>query len=157
MKKLLITTAIAFSAIAMASADDSTTTKPMAPRPMPPVMTTGDATVDAQIKALRLEMETKIRAIQTEYDAKIKLAIGDRKPVIAHPDGSTTTPKDMKHDVQQEIKDVKKGMQDMQHTMMKDMHPNNGTTTHATSTRRFSDLFNLFKGYFGASVEADQQ
>jgi hypothetical protein len=40
---------------------------------------TGDSATDAQIQVLVKEMDTKIRAIHDEYNAKIKVAIGDKK------------------------------------------------------------------------------
>lgn len=47
-------------------------------RPMG-VMTTGDQAVDAKIRALEEERMTKIKAINVEYDAKVKAAIGNLK------------------------------------------------------------------------------
>lgn len=44
------------------------------------VMTTGDATVDAKIRVIEEERMTKIRAINVEYDAKVKAAMGNLKP-----------------------------------------------------------------------------
>ena len=55
-------------------------------------MTTGDATIDAQVKVLRDELETKMRALQTEYEVKIKAIIGDKKPVR----NGTSTPREMR-------------------------------------------------------------
>ena len=57
-----------------------------------PAITTGDATVDAQIKTLQTEMEAKIKAIREEYQAKIKVAIGDRKASLKNGMGSSTMP-----------------------------------------------------------------
>ena len=100
MKKTIISTFItgAFLGIALAQSDTSTTvTVPVRPMQVKPTVinrgenikegqigmqfTTGDATLDAQIKALRTEMETKIKAINDEYQAKIKALVGDKKPL----------------------------------------------------------------------------
>lgn len=45
---------------------------------MPAMPTTGDAVTDAQLKALVTEMETKVKAIRDEYQAKIKVIIEAR-------------------------------------------------------------------------------
>jgi hypothetical protein len=44
---------------------------------LPPI--TGDPATDNQVRALQKEMEQKIQAIRTEYQAKIKAVIGDKK------------------------------------------------------------------------------
>ena len=49
---------------------------------VPPTITTGDATTDAKIKALQVEMEAKIKVIRDEYQAKIKALIGDKKVTV---------------------------------------------------------------------------
>jgi hypothetical protein len=107
MNKLYIATAIAFTAITAASAEEGgmmirATTAVGAPMMrgsaqagvatevrMMPVMTTGDAATDAQLKALTVEMEAKIKAIRDDYQVKIKALIGDKKimPMMA-----STTP-----------------------------------------------------------------
>jgi len=46
---------------------------------MPPMMTTGDAAVDAKLRTLTIEMEAKIKVIRDEYQVKIKALIGTRK------------------------------------------------------------------------------
>jgi hypothetical protein len=53
------------------------------------VRSTGDATADAEIKALNTEMEAKIKAIHDEYGAKI-LAVLQARKVTA---GSSTAPR----------------------------------------------------------------
>ncbi|MCX6756746.1 MAG: hypothetical protein NTW35_01140 [Candidatus Nomurabacteria bacterium] len=45
----------------------------------PPIPMTGDSVTDAKIKALAIEMETKIKNIRDEYQVKIKEVIGTRK------------------------------------------------------------------------------
>ncbi len=93
MKKYVITTAIALTAITGVFAEGqegrrmmATTTRAAMVMPASqgimmsqPTITTGDAATDAQIKALQTEMEAKIKAIRDEYQAKIKAVIGDRK------------------------------------------------------------------------------
>lgn len=44
-----------------------------------PLPVTGDPEIDAQIKTLSLEMETKIRTIHDEYRAKVEALIGGRQ------------------------------------------------------------------------------
>lgn len=86
MKKYIISTTLALTAITFTSAQTQVTQQiaiqkqPQENRQMmPPVITTGDAAVDAKIKALQEEMEVKIKAIREEYQVKIKAAIGDKK------------------------------------------------------------------------------
>lgn len=96
MKKLLITTTLALSTFALVNAEAGTSTRAMPMRPLEAGlmarMTTGDATIDAQVKVLRDELETKMRALQTEYEVKIKAIIGDKKPVR----NGTSTPREMR-------------------------------------------------------------
>lgn len=60
----------------------------------PPFMITGDATIDAKIKALHIEMESKIKMIRDDYQAKIKILIGNKKLIPSKKDmmerGSST-------------------------------------------------------------------
>lgn len=104
MNKLYILTAITVASLSLVSAQESGSAvkKPVPPGvtanmrqnmeqgQMPPQMMTGDADVDAQIKALNAEMEAKIKAIRDEYLTKIKAIVGDKKPVMA-----STTPRGM--------------------------------------------------------------
>lgn len=72
---------------------------------MPPTqMMTGDAEIDAQLKALTVEMEAKIKAIHEEYGAKIKAILGDR-PVQANPQIPVD---DMKRDMIKKMEEMKK-------------------------------------------------
>jgi hypothetical protein len=106
MKKYIISTGVALIAITSVCAAESFpqargTTTPGMMRGgkdmpmMPPTITTGDATVDAQIKALQQEMEAKIKAIRDEYQVKIKTAIGDKKVLNRPQNWSSTTPSGM--------------------------------------------------------------
>lgn len=93
MKKYVITTAIALTAISGVFAEGqegkrmmATSSRPAMVKPVikgemmgQPTITTGDAATDAQIKVLQTEMEAKIKAISDEYQAKIKVLIGDKK------------------------------------------------------------------------------
>ena len=95
MKKYIISSALMVAAIASVSAEQSasvTLTKatPVQGKAMvgmqvqmaqPVTITTGDAAVDAKIKALQQEMEIKIKAIRDDYMAKIKVVIGDKKVI----------------------------------------------------------------------------
>ena len=155
MKKSLITTTLAISAIAFAFAEDggvrpqmgkilapkrdggmmATTSRPgMPPHPM---MTTGSSTVDLQVKALREEMEMKIKAIQDEYEAKIKAIAPDMRPMIVRPDGSTTTVPEARHEENSERQNM--------------MQPNQGAS--AQQPRPFSGLGNFFRGLLGMKSE----
>lgn len=173
MKKTLITTTLALSTLALAFAADATTTKPLPPRPLlkaavqaevrgemkdmkaageMPVMTTGDVAIDAQVKALRVEMEAKLKALRDDYEARIKVLVGDRKPVMVNPDGSTTTPKEIRKDVRGEVKkEIKEERKEMKQEIFKDMR------MKASTTKPLSALFDIFRGYFGASVQAEQK
>ena len=105
MKKYIIITSVALVAVSCAYAqsgeqkiDSMTKTGKPEVRTAPrswvddareqittPVITTGDAVIDRQIKVLQAEMETKIKAARDEYQAKLKLAIGNRKITISSP------------------------------------------------------------------------
>ena len=86
MNKLYVGTAIVLSALSFVNAQE-TAKKPLPPKPpimrqgedAPKMMTTGDASIDAQIKALNIEMEAKIKAIRDDYLAKIKAIVGEKK------------------------------------------------------------------------------
>ena len=106
MKKYIISSGITLLALSYAGAAVNVPGKaPSSPMMehadtvmmMLPVIATGDAAIDTQIKTLQQEMETKIKAIRDEYHTKIKAVIGDKK-VITRPQGwsSTTPPKMMK-------------------------------------------------------------
>lgn len=170
MKKTLITTTLALSTLALAFAADATTTKPLPPRPLlkaavqaevrgemkdmkaageMPVMTTGDVAIDAQVKALRVEMEAKLKALRDDYEARIKVLVGDRKPVMVNPDGSTTTPKEVRQEIKKDARqEVKK---EVKQELFKDIR------MKASTTKPLSALFDIFRGYFGASVQAEQK
>ncbi|MSR71532.1 MAG: hypothetical protein EXS50_02610 [Candidatus Taylorbacteria bacterium] len=105
MNKLYVLTAITVASLSFVSAEEygSAVKKPVPPgvtaamrqnmeegKMMPSQITTGDATMDAQIKALNMEMEAKIKAIRDEYVTKIKAIVGDKKPMMA-----STTPRGM--------------------------------------------------------------
>ncbi len=82
MKKILITTALALSAVSFTFAQNisttttaTTTASTTMPDALPPVVLTGDAKADNQIRALRKEMEAKIKAIRDEYQKKVKALI----------------------------------------------------------------------------------
>ena len=98
MKKTLTTLAITLAVFGVASAEEVKPVKAVAPmkrpegmatgtRPMPvsamPKTTTGSSTLDAQVQALRDEMEGKIKTIRDEYEIKIKALIGNVKPAAA--------------------------------------------------------------------------
>ena len=132
MKKYIISSGITLLALSYAGAavdvPGKAPSSPMMERAdtaimMPPVITTGDATVDAQIKALQQEMETKIKAIREEYRAKIKAAIGDKKVITRPQGGSSTTPPRMKGE----------GEGEGEGRMMR------GTSTRGTSTPRYRE------------------
>lgn len=50
-----------------------------------PVITTGDATTDARLKALNTEMIAKIKAITDEYQTKMKAIIGNKNVTVSAP------------------------------------------------------------------------
>ena len=128
MKKLYIglSVAVVLSGVSFAFAEEGTSnTGTMQPMPikaqmmredikkeMPKMMgsttrpTTGSSTVDAQVKALNKELEAKIKALRDEYALKIKAILGDTRPTLVRPDGSTTTPKEMYKEVRGEMKDM---------------------------------------------------
>lgn len=143
MKKLLITTLV-FSTLTFVSAEGATSTQPT---PMRPIgagvmarITTGDATIDAQVKVLRDELETKMRALQTEYEVKIKALIGDRKPV----GNGTTTPKEMKRGEDRSMERREEGQM---------MRAEAGASVEVRPLNRF---FDRIKGMFGgAKIEAN--
>jgi hypothetical protein len=132
MKKFLITTALGLSALSLIHAQE--TTAEAMPQALPPMVTTGDTTVDQQIRTLHKEMEAKIKALRDEYQTKIKAIVGEKKPVIVRPDGSTTTPKEAR----KEIKEVR------QELKMERKETQASTTASTTPARKgfFRNLFN---------------
>lgn len=114
MKKYIITTGIALLALSSVYAENrevhttqpgrmgrpmmATSTRPamrtegsISAQMMSPSITTGDATTDAAIKALQIEMEAKIKAIRQEYQVKIKALIGDKNVTINNGDSMVIT------------------------------------------------------------------
>ncbi len=90
MKKIYIATLLAATAITFVSAQDA---KPMPTKPEMKrggveangnamIPTIGDATIDAQLKVLTLEMEAKIKAIHEEYSLKIQTLIGNKRLIL---------------------------------------------------------------------------
>lgn len=147
MKKILITTTLALSTLAFASAQEVSVTasaQATAARPAMamPVMTTGDASIDAQVKALRQEMEIKMKALQAEYEVKIKAIVGNMKPMIVKPDGSTTTVKEVRKDIKEERKEYMEERKDVRAE---------ASATGTVQTPRFENqkLMNFFRNLFG--------
>jgi hypothetical protein len=148
MKKTLIISAIALSALSYTFAQDAavtttaqaSTTVPMPPA-LPPVITTGSSTIDAQIKSLRVEMEAKIKAIRDDYQARLKTIIGNRMP-LTRPDGATTTVKE----IRKEIKDVRKDNMDARKEARVE---GDSTTTITLQNAGNGKLMNLLRSFFG--------
>lgn len=142
MKKIFATTIIAFSALSIASAQDVSVTASAQVAPSRPVMTTGDASIDAQVKALRQEMEVKIKALQAEYEVKIKAIVGNMKPMIVKPDGSTTTVKEVRKDIKEERKEY---MQERKEVRAE------ASATGTVQSPRFENqkFMNFFRNLFG--------
>ncbi len=145
MKKIFATTIIAFSALSFASAQDVSVTasaQATAARPAMPAMITGDASIDAQVKALRQEMEVKMKALQAEYEVKIKAIVGNMKPMIVKPDGSTTTVKEVRKDIKEERKEY---MQERKEVRAE------GSATGTVQSPRFENqkFMNFFRNLFG--------
>lgn len=89
MKKIAISVALSLAALGVAGAMDAPAQQgEQAPPALPPVMTTGSSTLDAQIKALRQGYESQIKALRDEYASKLKALIGDKKPMM----GTSTRP-----------------------------------------------------------------
>ncbi len=55
------------------------------------VMTTGDQAVDAKIRVIEEERAKKIQAINVEYDAKVKTAMGNLKPKAYNTTGASVS------------------------------------------------------------------
>ena len=55
-----------------------------------PTITTGDANIDAKIKALQDERATKIKAINADYEAQIKALVGIRPITVTRPNGQAS-------------------------------------------------------------------
>ncbi len=142
MKKIFTTTIIAFSALSFASAQDVSVTASAQATAARPVTVTGDTSIDAQVKALRQEMEVKIRAIQAEYEVKIKAIVGNMKPMIVRPDGSTTTVKEVRKEIKEERKEY---MEERREARVE------GSATGTVETPRFENqkLMNFFRNLFG--------
>lgn len=110
MKKLLITTAVAFSVLSFASAEDVSSTATSMPAALPPVAITGDQKIDEQVRALHKEMEAKIKALRDEYQKKLKAIIGERKVLMAS--STKEVRKEGMQEVRNEIKEVRKDIRE---------------------------------------------
>lgn len=102
MKKTLIISAIAFSALSFAFAKDSVTASTtLTAKGKPAIAAKAEvkaevklkkdlaSTTDAlgiQIKSLNMEMETKIKAIRDDYQARIKALIASTTPMMKKDD-----------------------------------------------------------------------
>ncbi len=118
MKKLFILTAVTFSALSFAYAQDAPAVRPTIVKPM---ITTGDTALDAQVKALRAEMEVKIKELRAEYEAKIKVILGDKKPMIVKPNGATTTMKEIRKEIKEERKEIRKEIKEERKEVRKEI------------------------------------
>lgn len=142
MKKTLISSIALLSMFSFANAEDIsiTTTAAVA---APAVVTTGDVTIDTQIRTLHKEMEAKIKALRDEYQIKIKAIIGDKKPVMVRPDGSTTTVKEIRKDV----KEIRKEYQEDKKELRADMRAQ--ISASGTPFNVPERAFNFFRNLFG--------
>jgi Spy/CpxP family protein refolding chaperone len=141
MKKTLITTALALSAVSFAFAQDAGTTTPPA---LPPAVTTGDVRIDAQIKALRIEMETKIKAIRDEYQVKLRALVGTRRTQMA---STTNTLRKEVKEVRKEIKEERKEyMEDRREQRVEGASSTASTTSPREMNQRFMNFFRSFLG-----------
>jgi hypothetical protein len=104
---------------AMMIATGSRSAMPAGQMPFP---TTGDATKDAQIKALITEMNTRIQAIHTEYETKLKAIIGD-KAIINSRGSSSSSPGMMRV---MEVREAMMDRYDGEGTSTQRMHPSQG-------------------------------
>lgn len=123
--------------------------------PKPPLPSTGDPVVDAQIKALTVEMETKVKAITEDYRTKVQ-ALLLTKGIKAFPmmvsgtpvqrmmqprdtgsEGASSTQERMMRDVQAKIQ----GEVDRQNKI--------DNPTPAPRMPIFQQMGSLFQGMFG--------
>jgi hypothetical protein len=148
MYKTFITTAIAFSAVSFASAQDASTTMPAA---LPPAVTVGDARIDNQIRALHKEMEAKIKAIREEYQRKLKVIIGARKLLNA---SSTPNQEKKSENASSTPKENKGKKADVLGTTTAQMRANNGATTTKADPR--GKAWGFFMRFFGVPKPAAQ-
>jgi hypothetical protein len=88
-------------------------------------------------------MEAKIKALRDEYQVKIKAIIGDKKPVIVRPDGSTTTVKE----VRKEVKEIRKEYQEEKKELRADMRAQ--ITASGTPGKSPERAYNFFRNLFG--------
>lgn len=143
MKKTLITTAVALSALSFVFAQDAgTTTMPAA---LPPMVATGDQRVDEQIRALHREMETKIKAIRDEYQKKMRAIVGERKTMLA----STTREmrKEAKENMKEERKELRRELASTTREMRKEFRQEvRGTSTRANPQ---GNAWGFFRKFFG--------
>lgn len=146
MKKIFTTTIIAFSALSFASAQDVSVTASAQATASRPAIVTGDASIDAQVKALRQEMEVKIKALQAEYEVKIKAIVGNMRPMIVKPDGSTTTVREVRKEIKEERKEYIQDRKEERKEMRVE-----GSATGTVETPRFENqkFMNFFRSLFG--------
>lgn len=142
MKKTLITTAIALSALSFAFAQDAgTTTMPAA---LPPMVATGDQKIDEKIRALHKEMEGKIKAIRDEYQKKVRALVGERKATLA------SSTKEMRKEVRENVKEERKEMRKELASTTKEMRKEFREEVRGTSTANpQGNAWGFFRRFFG--------
>ncbi len=138
-------------------------------RSMPPIdkVTTGDPKVDAKIKELITERDSKIKAIQEEYLLKIKSLIGDRKAQTSEPYGKETAKDGNSSSIQErmlkeiemrkklEAERLREGSSGILPTdsaaMRMKMMENNKEIKSAVERGAGAQFNSLFRGLFGGS------
>ncbi len=150
MKKILLTSAIALSAVSFSYAQDASTTPPA----LPPAVTVGDAKVDNQIRALRMEMEAKIKAIRDEYQQKLKAIIGTRKIMNASSTPKENQGKKPDMNASSTPKENKGKKPQVLGTTTAQMRGNNGATTTKADPK--GKAWGFFTRFFGVPKPAAQ-
>ena len=183
MKKLLITTVVVSTALALVSAQNSykeperkivrampakmASTSPQGmPEGMPKseIPRTGDSIIDGKIATLVKEREEKIKAIREEYQAKIKAIIGDKKVLMKEMMASGTRPMmdDMKKKMENEEYRSGSGTPPMMRDEDRKMNASGTSGAPKRSEPREVrpkpvSLFNgLFKSFFGGDARNAQ-
>lgn len=157
MKKQLISTLLVASALSFASAQTSTSTGTTTPV-LPPPVTTGSSTIDAQIRNLNREMEARIKAIREEYHAKLKVLIGNRKALVA---STTAQIRELKDDRKGKLEDLKNEIKDRREDRREDRKEDvRGTSTLRATTTKASpngNAWGFFLRFFGQAKATSTQ
>ena len=123
--------------------------------PKPSLPTTGDPVIDAQLKTLTVEMETKIKAISDEYRTKIQALLATKSTRIYPQMASGTPPQRMMQPLdgnsQEASSTQEQMMRDVQSKIQGEVDRQNKMKNAGPAPKMpvFQQMNNFFQGIFG--------